>query len=253
VAVQRPWQERGVSAWVDLVRPDGPWPVVVFGASAAAVPLLGTLVAVWAPAPLDRFDDLYDAVCPGGHRGGDRPRGGVWHFIAVTRRAQARGLRVGRRLVAAALAWVACHDPGAGARTLSPAVGLPELVRATASRLGGASVGPDVALRRASDGAGRPFLPILRLHLGAGAWLERVLIASRRGDADSGGVTLRFAYSLDPVAREARADAYRDWVGDRQRAIAAGRAARVTAVDGLWLVGECRDERVMAAALAGAA
>jgi hypothetical protein len=83
----------------------------------------------------------------------------------------------------------------------------------------------------------------LRLHLGAGATLDAILPDSRRDEVRSGRVTLRFAYSTDPDAREAQKQRYKAWIARRAAAVAAGAAQRLT--DGpLWRVADARDDEV---------
>ena len=228
--VQAPWIAAGVTRWLDLVRSDGPWPVFVVAAQRPEQPetLLGTIVGVWAPAPVSRFDDLLDNVAPRGLRGADRPSDGVWHFIAATVDPAAEGMNLGRQLVGAALTWMETNTgPDALARTLSPAVGLPELAAWVADM-------PDpihAAIYGLANAKGQPALEILRLHLGAGARLDAVLRESRGDEVRSGRVTLRFAYDRAADHRQAQADAYRAWIAGR---VLAGGVPR-----GPWLwVGE---------------
>jgi len=246
--VQAPWVERGVSRWIGLARPHGVWPCVVFGALAPDQTLFGTLVAIWAPEALDRFDTLFEAACPGGHTALSRPAGGVWHFIAVTRSPQGAGLNIGRILVRRAISWVRGHGgPEVQARTLSPAVGLPELLQMVGASNDG--VGVERALRGTADTQGRPMLPIMRLHLGAGGWLDAALLDSRSDDEDSGGVTLRFGYELDGGQRDARLVAYRLWLRDRQATIADGDSVPIqwdtSGSPTGWSIGDHDDERVV--------
>lgn len=231
LAVQQPWIDAGVTRWLDLVRADGPWPCFVVAAWRPEQPdhLLGTVIGIWAAQPVSRFDDLLEHACPGGWRGVDRPAGGVWHFIAATAGKDADGLGLGRQLVGFALAWMDQFAPDALARTLSPAVGLPELLALT---------GGDVA--RAVHGlvtqGGQPALPILRLHLGAGATLDAILEDSRRDEVRSGRVTLRFAYDRDANRRAAQRQQYREQVATRADTIAAGGLSRVSDAD-YWTEG----------------
>ncbi len=241
--VQAPWIAAGVRRWLGLVRTDGAWPVFVLAAwqSDAPTRLLGTVVGVWAPQPIGRFDDLLETECPDGLRGAARPQDGVWHFVAATVSPQAEGLNLGRRLVGAALDWMTLHAPNARARTLSPAVGLPGV----AALLHGTDPIRDAVLHVA-NAQGQPALDILRLHLGAGATLEAILRESRRDEARSGHVTLRFAYDVDTASREAQKLRYKAWLERRARQIAAG---SVTALqDGaLWQVENAQDAEVTAA------
>lgn len=235
------WLDQGISRWLTLLDPRGPWPIAVLGA-CADVGLAGTIVGVWAPYPIDRFDDLLEASCPQACRGSDRPIGGYWHFIAVTTDPQQRHLALGRPLLAAALTWVR-QQRGAQMRTLSPAVGLAAAVES----LGMAGDLRSDALRilrslARSDGSGH--LPILGLHPASGATLEKVLWNSRRDEQRSLGVTLRFAYPMDELARQAQQVVYRQWLAERAEAIAVGRALPA-ALPERWWVPDCRDERVL--------
>lgn len=236
--VQAPWIEAGVSRWLDLLRTEGPWPVFVVAAWEQGAPdhLLGTIVGVWAPAPVTRFDVLLETAEPGGRRGANRPTGGVWHFVAATVGPDAAGRNLGRLLVGGALHWMDTHASNdALARTLSPAVGLPGLLEVVQS--------PPIPLHTAvlqlANAKGYPALEILRLHLGAGARLEAVLPNSRRDEVRSGRVTLRFAYDRDPDARRAQALRYQAWVERRAAAVATG----IKHGD-LWEVGDCGDADV---------
>lgn len=242
--VQQPWVDDGIARWLDLVAPAGGWPVTVLAAWTDDAPdrLLATLVGVWAPAPIDRFDDLLEGRAVPAHSGTDRPSGGVWHFIAVTTAPEAKDLSLSRPLLAEGLAWVTRVSPTALARTLSPAVGLPAL----AERLqdGDFRTRAQAVLRRLSDVRGRPALPILSLHPGAGATLEKVLWDSRADEIRSGRVTLRFAYPLDPQEREANRQRFQAWVARRAEAVQRGEATPVPGLSGLCLVPDCGDEAV---------
>ncbi len=248
VGLQRPWTRRGVHRWLDLVDPAGRWPVAVLGAlpASGAPALAGALVALWASEPLERFDDLFDR--PRGPAGdaSRRPQGGIWHFISVTTDPRARGADLGRRLVEVALDWVRATSGADEARTLSPAVGLPDLAKRVAP---GAPFerAAMVALRAAAREDGSPVMPIVRLHLGAGAWLERVLFDSRRDDVDSGAVTLRFAYAVDAHRRDAQRRRYGDWCAARARAVAAGQAS--PGGEGVWLAPDRVDADLVAGAV----
>jgi len=216
------WTARGVGRWLDLLRQDGPHPVVVFGAFAGRSEprLVGAVVGVWASTPIARFDDLFE-LAGGVGVATRRPPGGAWHLIAVTTdpTRERRGLGLGRLLLGRALAWA--RDRGhEEVRTLSPALGLPELV---------ARGSGDVleALRTTARADGRPVLQVLRLHMGGGARLERVLLDSRRDDRMSGAVTLRFLYPTDPVARLDQRAAFVAWCGVRAAAIARGDATPI--------------------------
>jgi GNAT superfamily N-acetyltransferase len=241
LAVQAPWIAAGVTRWLDRVRPDGPWPVLVVAATRPEAPqqLLGTIVGVWAQEPVQRFDDLLETRCPQGFVGVDRPDGGVWHFIAATVAPDAAGLNLGRRLVGAALDWLKLHAPHAQARTLSPAVGLPHLTQL----LGEPHAVRDAVLHLAND-KGQPALEILRLHLGAGATLDAMLLDSRQDEVRSGRVTLRFAYATDGAMRAAQKLRYEAWLNQRAAQIAAGNAQKL-AMD-LWLVQDAGDANIAA-------
>ncbi len=200
--------------------------------------LIGAIVGVHAPEPIDRFDDLLERRGPGHAQALDRPPGGRWHFIALSVAAQARDGGAAQALLTAALDAVAAQ-PGASACTLSPAAGLrqallamnlsPEAWEAGCARpVLDADTAPFQAavwrvLRQLGDSRGRPALPIFALHPKGGAWLERVLFASRRDEHRSAGVTLRFCYDLEPSARESRRAAYAAWCARRaDRASAPG-------------------------------
>ena len=242
LTVQAPWIDAGVVRWLDLVHADGPWPVFVVAAWQPERPmeLLGTGVGVWAAAPITRFDDLLEQRCPQGHGGADRPPGGVWHFIAATVAPAGQHLNLGRRLVGAALAWLTAHVSGAEARTLSPAVGLPRLLALLED-----PQGTREAVLHVANSKGQPALDILRLHLGAGATLEAILLNSRRDEARSQQVTLRFAYATDVAAREAQKARYHAWLARRAEQVAGG-AARPLADPALWQVAEAGDVDVAA-------
>ncbi|MCC6625745.1 MAG: GNAT family N-acetyltransferase [Deltaproteobacteria bacterium] len=217
------WTARGASRWLGLLRQDGPHPVVVFGAftGRSSPRLVGAVVGVWASAPVARFDDLFEGS--GAASATRRPPGGVWHFIAVTTdpTRELRGLGLGRLLLGRALSWA--RDRGhEEVRTLSPALGLPELV---------ASWPGDLidAVRTSARPDGRPVLQVLRLHLGGGARLERVLVGSRRDDRASGAVTLRFVYPTDPTLRQERRAAFQAWCDARASAIREGEGVRLEA------------------------
>jgi hypothetical protein len=234
--VQAPWTARGTARWLKLVDPRGGWPIRVWGARRRAdATLLGTLVAVWAPQPLDRFDDLLESTCPTGDGATARPTAGTWHFIAVTRHPDGAALGLGRALVKHALSVIAREHAQAQARTLSPAVGLPEAAAAVGQGLGFSATSVARTLRQATDAEGRPCLKVLRLHLGAGASLDAALWASRADDTQSGAVTLRFAYDPDQDRQEAQKQHYQRWVADRRAAIDAGGARPIAGDDSLWL------------------
>jgi len=243
--VQAPWVRAGTSRWLRLVGPGADWPVVALGARAADAPtlLLGTVFGVWAPAPLDRFDDLLDGACPDNLRDLDRPQDGAWHFIAATVSPAGRGHGLGRKLLGAAARWVEGQGDTCLVRTLSPAVGLPSL----------AGVGPDDtawptaatgAIRSLATEGGKAALPILSLHLGAGAILDAILINSRADGTRSGRISLRFAYPRGDDARARQVERYRLWLTDRARCIKSGDAVPLSQRPLLWRLPDCGDERV---------
>ncbi len=235
------WLDQGIRRWLRLLDPLGPWPVVVLGALADGC-LAGTIVGVWAQHPIERFDDLLESPCPQQFRGGDRPAGGLWHFIAVTTDPQQRQLALGRPLLGAALQWVR-QQPGAQMRTLSPAVGLADALHAL--QLPGdfrQTVTKVVRSLARRDGAGH--LPILGLHPASGAKLDKILWSSRSDEKRSCGVTLRFAYPLDDAERLTQQQCYRQWLVQRAEQIAAGQAD-AAALPERWWVPDCQDERVL--------
>ncbi|MGM0577343.1 MAG: hypothetical protein ACQEXJ_16580 [Myxococcota bacterium] len=238
LAVQEPWQDRGLVRWIDLVRPDGRWPVEVVGAWPEGRPeaLSGTIVCVWAPEVLSRFDDLLEGSGPDGVRGDSRPTDGAWHLIAVTTVPETRGTGLGRRLARGALRVLGDRDPTTTVCTLSPAVGLADL----AEQVPGESFEERVraVLWRVSDDEGRPVLRIQRFHLGNGATLGAVLFDSRRDDASSGCVTLRFDYSLDPAEQRANLGSFRRWVEDRRRRLRAGEGRSLSRREGALLLAD---------------
>ena len=240
------WLDQGISRWLKLLDPQGPWPVVVLGARTP-VGLAGTIVGVWAPQPIDRFDDLLESACPQPHHGSDRPAGGYWHFIAVTTDPRQRELALGRPLLAAALAFVR-QQPMAQMRTLSPAVGLAEALR-TLELPGDLRDNCLRVLRSLARVDGGGHLPILGLHPASGATLEKVLWNSRFDEKRSLGITLRFTYDLSPSALESQKAAYRQWLAGRSAAIADGRALPAPLAQ-RWWVPDCGDLRILPA-LAG--
>lgn len=243
------WLDQGIGRWLRLIGPRAAWPVVVLGAEVEGG-LLGTIVGVWAPQPVERFDDLLEARCPGGLVGADRPAGGSWHFIAVTTDPRQRHLALGRPLLAAALGWVQ-RQPGAEMRTLSPAVGLQEaLARLGSDRDDRAAVLRIILRLARTDGAAH--LAILGLHPAQGAQLEQVLWRSRADELRSAQVTLRFRYVLDDAARAAQQQAYRDWLERRRQCIAAGGAAAAALPERWWLP-DCGDAAIAPGAQADGA
>lgn len=244
--VEEPWRERGLTRWFELVRPDGPWPVAIVGAWPEGRPqdLQGTIVAVWAPRLLARFDDLLEASGASRPVAEGWPRGGAWHFIAVTTLPTARGTGLGRRLARAALGELAERDPSTTICTLSPAIGLARL----AERVDAGSGAEDfrgrvrAVLLRGADEEGRPLLPIQRFHLGNGATLGAILFDSRRDDSSSGRVTLRFHYPLDPEARRANLEAFGRGVEDRRRRLRSGKGSGLPGGAGAWLMDDPEGE-----------
>lgn len=234
------WLDQGISRWLALLDPQGPWPVVVLGAEEGAG-LIGTIVGVWAAQPVERFDDLLEQRCPQGWRGADRPEGGSWHFIAVTTDPQQRQKALGRPLLAAALAWVQ-GQPRAEMRTLSPAVGL----QAALDTLGpGEEFRQQVrrVLLRLARGDGAAHLAILGLHPAQGAQLEKILWQSRADEQRSAHITLRFRYLLDDEARAQQQQAYREWLEKRRQSIAQGLAQPAELPERWWLP-DCGDAAV---------
>jgi hypothetical protein len=230
------WLQAGIVRWLALLEPQSSWPLVVLGVELAdqlQPTLAGTIVGVWAPTPVDRFDDLLETTCQGTLGRDSRPTGGFWHFIAVTTHPQHRELRLGRPLLDAALAFVANLE-GSGARTLSPAVRAHDL--AVALGWLDLPVPQRMArlLRRVTDTQGRPMLPILQLHPASGAVVEAVLWQSRRDEIRSDGVTLRFAYPLEADLRARNKQCYQEWLHIRQQAVQAGRTTPLR--DGLLLL-----------------
>lgn len=228
------WLDAGIGRWLGLFAPQSRWPVVVLGAEGETPDgpvLYGTIVGVWAPQPIPRFDDLLEREGPLARD--ERPAGGYWHFIAVTTHPDHRQLRLGRPLLQAALDFAARMGAG-GARTLSPLVGAAKLVR----QLGWEALPVPVRLarllRRVSDANGLPVLPILQLHPASGAVVEALLWPSRRDEQRSDGATLRFAYPLDPQQRENNRQRYAQWLADRAQLLQAGKATGLG--EGYWLL-----------------
>lgn len=198
------WIDRGLKRWLALLRPDAPLPSMLVGAFAGTA-LEGVVIGIWADAPCDRFDSLFDIEVGPGIAA--RPRRGAWHLISVTTAPSAGAHGLGRHLLARVL--VALDATGhREARTLSPAVGLPELAAAWPGSL-------EDAVLHAARTDGRPVLQVMRLHLGGGARLEAVLRRSRSEDAASGFVNLRFRYATDPVARSAQKERWQRWIAAR--------------------------------------
>lgn len=236
------WIGRGVARWLEWIDPAGPHPLVVLGAFGSGAVLQAVVIGLWAQGPIARFDALFDASPPGadgppGPRAVLRPSGGAWHFIAVTARPGMApthgGLGLGRLLVGHALDWVRARGH-AEARTLSPVVGLPAL--ASAWRAGTPETSLARVVMRSALRDGRPWLQILRLHLGGGARLERVLEGSRRDDGASGMANLRFVYATEPADRAAQRERWSGWCRAREQAMASGRGVQLGEIDGeeLW-------------------
>lgn len=212
LALHAEWIGRGLVRWLSLLSARGTRPVLVIGAFEGAPraeqdALLGAVIGVWHHARCDRFDDLLEQDA--GRSVTDRPADGVWHLIAVTTvpRVHERGLGLGRMLLGRVLAALEPY----GHRTvctLSPALGLPVLAAWWPGALGD-------AILHAARSDGRPLLPVMRLHLGGGARLERVLPQSRRDDTASGGVNLRFCYATSPEQRAAQRERWLRWIAAR--------------------------------------
>lgn len=248
--IHRSWASAGVTRWFSLLRADGDWPIFVLAAKEEGRPngpWLGSIVGVWSSRPIDRFDDLLEMRS--GLMGAARPKGGAWHLIAATVSPKAQGMDLGRRLVGAALDWIKQLSSDARAFTLSPADGLPGLVEQIQVFWEGSAAGASMSamepgfvsmvpyvIHSVCRGDGMPALPILRLHLGAGASLDRVLFHSRADEIRGGGVNFRFAYSLDASVRLARKEHYLRWCEARAQAIRDGDAHRIGNKDGLWWV-----------------
>lgn len=211
LALHAPWTERGLTRWLGLMRPEVERPVLVVGAvDPDSAALLGAVIGVWNAAPVQRFDDLLEPCkAPGATRATDRPAAGAWHLISVTtaERAEVRNLGLGRRLLTAILALLAATGH-AHVCTMSPALGLPELMTVWPD-------GVDDAVLHAARADGRPALQVLRLHLGGGATLDRVLQDSRRDDHASGGINLRFCYATSPSERVAQKQRWQRWIASR--------------------------------------
>lgn len=251
--IQSSWIEAGITRWLALLDPHGTWPTVVLALRDPAEPsrLLGTVIGVWAPEPIDRFDDFLELPAPGGLSATDRPETGVWHFIAATLAPEARGLHLSHPLLAAAVRWVRETAPAAQARTLSPVEGILPLVAPSTPESADFADRVLRAVRAAATSDGKPALPIMRLHLGAGAWLDRVLFDSRRDEVRGGRLNLRFAYALPDEQRRAQQTRYQTWVDRRRAQIQSGRAQPWSpSTDGsgaeLWLVGDEGDDVVLA-------
>ncbi len=218
---------------------------------------LGAIVGVWSARPVERFDDLLESCAGGDRRGASRPMGGAWHLIAATVSEAARGMDLGRRLVGAALSWVQALSSDARVFTLSPAEGLPWLVEQAQSFWEGGAAGAALSwaepsfvgmipyvIHSVSREDGTPALAILRLHLGAGAALDRVLYRSRADEHRGGGVNLRFAYALEATEREDQRAHYRRWCAARAQAIREGRAIPMGGEEPLWWVTGFEDIRI---------
>ncbi len=208
IALHREWTERGLTRWLSLLDPKGRRPVLVLGAFDQHETLLGAVIGVWHPTPCERFDDLF---APTAYAVTDRPARGAWHLIAVTtsEHARARNLGLARLLLGCILGQLAATGH-TRVRTLSPALGLPELAHHWHRSEPLADLADVVMHAARSDG--RPVLQVMRLHLGGGAVLEQVLLDSRRDDVASGRVNLRFAYATDPDARVAQKERWLAWL-----------------------------------------
>ena len=248
-AIHRPdWLDVGIGRWLALLDPAGAWPTAVLGAfqgaGRAPTDLLGTIVGVRAPAPIDRFDDLLERSSPDGARGDDRPAGGRWHFIAVTVDPAQRGGGLVTPLLEAALAFVGAQPGGAEACTLSPVVGLGEALAAMGVpvRAGDAATCAAIwhVLRHLAEPKGWPHPPIFRLHPRHGAYVERVLFDSRRDEVRSAGVTMRFRYDLDAAARAATLAGVEAWV--QARAAATEGAEGGPLAKSVWLAAAGADD-----------
>ena len=239
IEVQHPWINRGVDRWISLLEPTSHWPVRVTGAFDSEGLLLATLVRVFSPFTLDRFDRLFER---GAHRSPHEPCRPTWHFIAVTRHEDGRGLGLGRKLVKATLDLVSQQTPDAYVCTLSPAVGIKKLTTQLQPDDGWTRDTALRTIREASHTDGKPLLPVLRLHLAAGAALDAVLWQSRQDDVDSGNITLRFTYALEQEARSEAMARYMAWVAERARTISEGRAQPIgAAAINWWISPDTRD------------
>ncbi|MFT7582211.1 MAG: GNAT superfamily N-acetyltransferase, partial [Myxococcota bacterium] len=232
VTLQAPWTERGMSRWLTLIKPDGPHPTLVVGAFAGDL-LVGTLVGFWSSTPLARFDDLFGEMV--GVPASTRPEGGVWHLVGVTLDPRARGRDLGRAIVSTALACIA-RQRGTDVCTMSPAFGLAALGQRLSSL--GISDPLGAAVWRLTDSQGRPALPVMRLHMGAGASLAALVRESRHDDAQSARCNLRFVYPRTDVATVAGKRQYAAWLERRRRAIERGSTRPIEMADGAerWLI-----------------
>jgi hypothetical protein len=207
------WLKQGMARWLLLLGPGAARPVIVLGAfdtlPSGTRRLVGGIIGVWSDRPVDRFDDLVDA--PGGREATARPAAGAWHLISVTTAVErhGRGLGLGRALLGYVLALLG-ETGHQRVRTLSPAFGLVELAKIWQGGL-------EDAVVHAAREDGRPALQVLRLHLGGGARLERVLRDSRRDDAASLHVSLRFCYDTDPAGRALQKERWLRWIAGRER------------------------------------
>ncbi len=264
VQLHHSWIAAGVTRWFSLLQAEGGWPVFLLVARDEQIaketdPLgwLGAIVGVWSPRPVERFDDLLENRAGAGWCGASRPMGGAWHLIAATVGEAARGMDLGRRLVVAALDWVQSLSSEARVFTLSPADGLPSLVEHAQGFWEGGASGAALSwaepsfvgmvpyvIHTLSREDGTPALAILRLHLGAGAALDRVLYRSRADEQRGGGVNLRFAYAMKPEQREEQRAYYRRWCAARAAAIRDGRAILMGGEEPLWWVTGFQDPRI---------
>ncbi len=204
------WTDRGLTRWLDLFEPDHHRPVLALGAFLDGQ-LIGAVIGVWHPTPCDRFDALLESD-PNMPKSA-RPAHGAWHLIAVTTAEdnRTRGTGLGRVLLGHILELL--RDTGhAEVLTLSPVVGLPRLLALWDGPL-------EDAVLHASLEDGRPFLPIMRLHLGAGARLDAILRDSRHDDLESAQANLRFRYSTTAQTRATQRQSWDRWVGLRSNAL----------------------------------
>ena len=205
-----PWTGRGLTRWLSLLAPDARRPVLVVGAyDEGDGALLGAVIGVWDEAPCERFDDLFEGLPGARHAPTDRPADGAWHLISVTttESAEVRNLGLGRTLLGNILAILGATGH-TRVCTMSPALGLPELAAVW-------PYGVDDAVLHAARADARPALQVMRLHLGGGATLDRVLHDSRRDDRASGGINLRFCYSTSPAERLAQKQRWQRWIAAR--------------------------------------
>jgi len=207
LALHSTWIERGMKRWLSLVSPFGTRPVIVLGTFEGRDEMTGVIIAVWNDSPCERFDDLLER--PGLGRTESRPNIGSWHLISVTtlEDRQSQGLGMGRLLLGQMLSMLGSMGHR-HAYTLSPAFGITELM----SRWSGSI--EDAVLHAAREDA-RPLLTVMRLHLGGGARLQRVLHESRAEDVASLRLSLRFIYSTDGKVRAQQKERWLRWIACR--------------------------------------